>query len=219
MNATIAHRENVAIAYRENVAVAYRKNDVLNNMNNLLFAMTHYNCLETEMRQLKAHQNLQMNVAITYRENGVLSNMNSLLFAMMHYNCLERKMHQPRDDGIVEKWTQYVDSVARKCGSRNDRQTRRTITRNFLRVARMAKFYCRIFLQHCKSGSSLTNKKSSAVKFRDQIRMYNSVLAFTSFNAKIDESVTGRAKLYSFRIQGDLYHKIGSLCPAEGQRP
>jgi hypothetical protein len=25
-------------------------------------------------------------------------------------NCLETKMRQPRDDGIVEKWTQYVDS-------------------------------------------------------------------------------------------------------------
>jgi hypothetical protein len=36
----------------------------------------------------------------------------------------------------------------------------------------------------------LTSKESSAVKFRDQIRMYNSVLAFTSLGAKVDESVT-----------------------------
>jgi len=36
----------------------------------------------------------------------------------------------------------------------------------------------------------LTNKKRSVVKFRDQIRMYNSVLAFISFSAKVDESVT-----------------------------
>ncbi|KAH8934536.1 hypothetical protein BDL97_18G088100 [Sphagnum fallax] len=35
-----------------------------------------------------------------------------------------------------------------------------------------------------------TNKESSAVKFRDQIRMYNSVLAFTSLGAKVDESFT-----------------------------
>jgi len=65
----------------------------------------------------------------------------------------------------------------------------------------------------------LTSKESSAVKFRDQIRMYNLVLAFTSFGAKVDESVTGGPGPYSFRIQGELYHKIGSLCPAEGQRP
>jgi hypothetical protein len=45
------------------------------------------------------------------------------------------------------------------------------------------------------------------------------MLAFISLGAKVDESVTGGPKLYSFRIQGELYHKIGSLCLAEGQRP
>jgi len=142
MNVAIAYKKNVAITYRKNVAIAYRENGVLNNVNNLLFAMTHYNCLETEMRQLKAHQNLHMNIAIAYRENGVLSNVNSLRFAMTHYNFFETKMRQPRDDGIVEKWTQYVDFATRKCGSKNDRETRQTTTHNFLCVTRMAKFYC-----------------------------------------------------------------------------
>ncbi len=49
--------------------------------------------------------------------------------------------------------------------------------------------------------------------------MYNSVLTFTLFGAKVDESITRGLGPYSFRIQGELYHKIGSLCPAEGQRP
>jgi hypothetical protein len=49
--------------------------------------------------------------------------------------------------------------------------------------------------------------------------MYTSVLAFTSLSAKVDESVTGGPRPYSFRIQGELYHKIGSLCLAEGQHP
>ncbi len=65
----------------------------------------------------------------------------------------------------------------------------------------------------------LTNKESSVVKFRDQIRMYNSVLAFISLGAKVDESVTGGLGPYSFCIQGELYHKIESLCTSEGQRP
>ncbi len=65
----------------------------------------------------------------------------------------------------------------------------------------------------------LTSKESSAVKFRDQIHMYNLVLAFTLLSAKVDESITGGPRSYSFRIQGELYHKIGSLCPVEGQRP
>jgi len=65
----------------------------------------------------------------------------------------------------------------------------------------------------------LTSKERSAVKFRDQIHMYNSVLAFTSLVAKVDESITRGTRPYSFCIQGELYHKIGSLCPAKGQHP
>jgi len=94
-----------------NIAIGYRENDVLSNVNNLLFAMMHYNCLEPKMRQLKARQNLHMNFTIAYGEKAVLSNVNTLLFAMTRYNCLEMKMRQPQDDGIVEKWTQYVDSA------------------------------------------------------------------------------------------------------------
>jgi hypothetical protein len=117
-----------------------------------------------------------MNVAITYKENGVPGNVqsqlghlkryksdiivyvendepynkrqhvHSLFLAMTHCNCLETKMHQPQDDGIVEKWILYVDSTMQKCGSKNDWQSRATITHNFLCVAKMAKFYCRVFL-------------------------------------------------------------------------
>ncbi len=83
-----------------------------------------FHILMFQQNSIKAHQNLHMNVAIAYRENGVLSNLNNLLFAMTHYNCLETKMRQPRDDGIVEKWTQYVDFATQKCGSKNDRQSR-----------------------------------------------------------------------------------------------
>ncbi len=45
------------------------------------------------------------------------------------------------------------------------------------------------------------------------------MLAFISLSAKVDESVTRGPGPYSFRIQGEFYHKIGSLCPAEEQRP
>jgi hypothetical protein len=134
-----------------NVAIAYGENDVLSNVNNLFFTMMPYNFLETEMHQQKACQNLHMNIAIAYGDKAVLSNVNTILFAMTRYNCLETKMRQPRDNGIVEKWTQYVDSATQKCGSKNDWQSRATTTHDFLCVMRMAKFCCRIFLQHCKS--------------------------------------------------------------------
>jgi hypothetical protein len=45
------------------------------------------------------------------------------------------------------------------------------------------------------------------------------MLAFTLLGAKVDESVTKGTGSYSFCIQGELYHKIRSLCLAEGQRP
>jgi hypothetical protein len=61
------------------------------------------------------------------------------------------KTRLPWHDGIVEKWTQFVDSATQKCGVKNDWQSRATTTHNFLCVARMAKFCYRVFLQHRKS--------------------------------------------------------------------
>jgi len=49
--------------------------------------------------------------------------------------------------------------------------------------------------------------------------MYNSVFAFISLGAKVDESVTRGTGPYSFHIQGEFYHKIESMCLAEGQHP
>jgi hypothetical protein len=88
---------------------------------------------------IKTRQNLHLNVAIARRENDVLGNVQSwpshlkrhkneviicvensklynkqqhvhnLLLAMTHCNCLETKTNQLQHDGIVEKWTQFVD--------------------------------------------------------------------------------------------------------------
>ncbi len=63
---------------------------------------------------------MHVNVTIACKENGVPSNVQSRLD---HCNCLEMKTHQPQHDGIVEKWTQFVDSVMRKCGLKNDWQS------------------------------------------------------------------------------------------------
>ncbi|GJZ56536.1 hypothetical protein Tco_0611729, partial [Tanacetum coccineum] len=56
-------------------------------------------------------------------------------------------------------------------------------------------------------------------KFKEQIRVYNNMFCFTSFGAKIDHSInTGRAS-YTFRINSQNYHQIGSLLPAKGVPP
>lgn len=56
--------------------------------------------------------------------------------------------------------------------------------------------------------------------FKNNIRTYNSMFAFTSMGGKVDESVnkTGRAP-YVFRLHGQTYHKIGSLLPEQGSPP
>nr|GEV87253.1 ATP-dependent DNA helicase PIF1-like [Tanacetum cinerariifolium] len=59
----------------------------------------------------------------------------------------------------------------------------------------------------------------TTVKFREKIRVYNSMFCFTSFGARIDHSINiGRAP-YTFRINGQNYHRIGSLLPKEGIQP
>jgi len=49
--------------------------------------------------------------------------------------------------------------------------------------------------------------------------MYNSILSFTSTGARIHESVTGTRGVYAFHIQGEMYHRIGSLLPQHDAQP
>ena len=56
-------------------------------------------------------------------------------------------------------------------------------------------------------------------KFKERIRVYNGMFCYTSFGAKIDNSVnTGRGP-YTFRINGQSYHRVGSLLPAQDKQP
>ncbi|GJZ77327.1 DNA helicase PIF1, ATP-dependent [Tanacetum coccineum] len=65
----------------------------------------------------------------------------------------------------------------------------------------------------------LSHDQPSTAKFREQVRVYNSMFCFTSFGAKIDHSInTGRAP-YTFRINRQNYHRMGSLLPKEGMPP
>ncbi|RID65595.1 LOW QUALITY PROTEIN: hypothetical protein BRARA_D00779 [Brassica rapa] len=55
--------------------------------------------------------------------------------------------------------------------------------------------------------------------FRDTIRVYNSVLAFTSIGMKMDYTVVNAPGPYTIRIQGQTHHRIGSLIPRQGRPP
>ncbi|GES92235.1 uncharacterized protein LOC114268814 [Rhizophagus clarus] len=57
-----------------------------------------------------------------------------------------------------------------------------------------------------------TNDPITNEPYVNQIRAYNQVLAFTSLGANIDENLANaKDGIYTFRIQGALYHQIGSL--------
>ncbi|CAG8592648.1 27903_t:CDS:2 [Dentiscutata erythropus] len=53
--------------------------------------------------------------------------------------------------------------------------------------------------------------------FRENIRAYNSIFAFTSMGIKFDEDLAnGKDGVYTFRVQGEIYHSIGSLLQVDG---
>ncbi|KAL6183772.1 hypothetical protein ACLB2K_045183 [Fragaria x ananassa] len=65
-----------------------------------------------------------------------------------------------------------------------------------------------------------SDQTDESKKFRQNIRAYNNVFAFTSMGVHLDETINvqGRGP-YTFRAQGSIYHKIGGLVPADGRRP
>jgi hypothetical protein len=60
---------------------------------------------------------------------------------------------------------------------------------------------------------------SASKKFRDNIRAYNSMFAFTSMGAKIDTSVNDQPAPYVFKISGHCHHLMGSLLHVDGESP
>ena len=58
-----------------------------------------------------------------------------------------------------------------------------------------------------------------AEQFRENIRNYNNAFALSSLSVKRDLSVYGPQGVYTFRIQGQLCHLIGSLLPLPGKQP
>ena len=57
----------------------------------------------------------------------------------------------------------------------------------------------------------LTGNDSRSRLFKQNIRMYNSALSFTSIGVNVDQEVTGTSGVYTFRIDGEMYHRIGTL--------
>jgi len=63
-----------------------------------------------------------------------------------------------------------------------------------------------------------TSSSSDAKLFRKNIRAYNNLLACASLGADVDERFQGHG-VSNFRVHGQMYHRIGSLLPEDGQQP
>ncbi|CAH9052724.1 unnamed protein product, partial [Cuscuta europaea] len=55
--------------------------------------------------------------------------------------------------------------------------------------------------------------------FLENIRSYNSMFSFTSMGGKVDKEVNKGGTLPIFRLNGQNYHRIGSLLPTDGNQP
>lgn len=55
--------------------------------------------------------------------------------------------------------------------------------------------------------------------FMEHIRAYNQMFAMTSFGATVDRSVNAGPGPYVFKVSGQIYHWIGSLCPLDNKTP
>ncbi|CAI2190137.1 18133_t:CDS:1, partial [Funneliformis geosporum] len=63
------------------------------------------------------------------------------------------------------------------------------------------------------------NDPESDEPFVTQIQAYNQVLAFTSLGVNLDEKLANAKEgVYTFRIQGELYHQIGDLMPKDNDK-
>ena len=69
------------------------------------------------------------------------------------------------------------------------------------------------------SSASLNSDSLEAKEFRENIRNYNNAFAFSSLGVKIDPSVYGAHGIFTFRIQGELCHRISTLLPPDGEPP
>ena len=68
-------------------------------------------------------------------------------------------------------------------------------------------------LQLCRGSSP------EAIEFRQCIRSYNNMFAFTSLGVHYDRELSKRNKgIYTFRVQGQIYHFVNPLKPSDGEK-
>lgn len=77
----------------------------------------------------------------------------------------------------------------------------------------------RVILLEIRPTFDVLSKLLESTHFRDNINVYNSLLAMTSIGAKVVTSVMSGSGPHTFRIDGQNHHTIGSMLSLEGKPP
>ncbi|PWA34964.1 helitron helicase-like domain-containing protein [Artemisia annua] len=77
----------------------------------------------------------------------------------------------------------------------------------------------KIYMQSEPDPPDYIKQLLSDAAFMQHIRAYNQMFAMTSFGANIDNTVNQGRGPYVFKVSGQIYHQIGSLCPTGDDRP
>ncbi|XP_073301543.1 uncharacterized protein [Primulina huaijiensis] len=60
------------------------------------------------------------------------------------------------------------------------------------------------------------NESPKSIEFRSKVRVYDCIFSFTSFGVKVDkELASSRRGVYTFRVQGQIFHTLPPLVPRE----
>ncbi|KAL8117763.1 hypothetical protein AgCh_015596 [Apium graveolens] len=65
----------------------------------------------------------------------------------------------------------------------------------------------------------LHTDKAKGQRFKDGMRLYNSIFAFTSTGGRVDNCINNGGAPYIYRLNGQNHHLFGSLIPPDGEDP
>nr|GEY32760.1 helitron helicase-like domain-containing protein [Tanacetum cinerariifolium] len=111
------------------------------------------------------------------------------------------------------------DKAETTCDRRGNRRYLHHVTTQYLPEETISVPKSRIILRPPPEYPQYIKELYEDAHFIDNIHAYNQMFSMTSLGANIDKSINNGKGPYVFRISGQLYHWIGSLCPEEGQLP
>ncbi|GAU25167.1 hypothetical protein TSUD_150660 [Trifolium subterraneum] len=204
-------QESAATRHRQKLAgfrhARFKRKQHLNFKRNKNIAVAHIASTSQLNQPLTEERHSRRNRRTT--KNYTLSQIHSTIFHGQTYMDLGPPKYTCQDCGSTMWYDERVDKPQKP---RNPKFSRCCMKGNIKLD----------FLKHpptyLKELLSYTGGRNSA-KFRELIRTYNSIFAFTSMGAKIDDTINSRPGPYVYKITGQNYHKIGGLIPGHGRQP